>query len=90
MQDVAIVGISSISSAGVSGQEILKKMKEGITSISDISYFNFSGFSSNLAGSIDSEVWKEIKKISSTENIDISSALSIYSIKNLFDFSPAE
>lgn len=85
MQDVAIVGISSISSAGVSGQEILKKMKEGITSISDISYFDFSDFSSNLAGSIDSEVWKEIKKISSTENIDISSALSIYSIKNLFD-----
>ncbi|KZK08429.1 3-oxoacyl-(acyl-carrier-protein) synthase KASII [Lactococcus cremoris] len=85
MHDVAIVGISTISAAGSSKNEIIKKLKQGISSISDISYFDFSGFSSNLAGNIDSETWEKIKKIAIDEKIDISSALSIYSVKMLLE-----
>ncbi|WP_139008750.1 beta-ketoacyl synthase N-terminal-like domain-containing protein [Lactococcus lactis] len=85
MENVAIVGISSISSAGSSSNEILSKIKEGISSISEITYFDTTPFMSGVAGNISVGIWKEVMQISQDRDIDVSSALSILSIKKLIE-----
>lgn len=78
-----ITGIGITSSCGNSDDEINHHIGLGSSGISDITYFDTNDFIGKKAGSIDNQIWDHVKSISRNRNVDISSALSIYTIGKL-------
>lgn len=89
MSKVVISGISTISSAGTTLKQVKEKMQRGLSSISEIKYFDTKSFMGKMAGNLTSDTWREVMDIAHSHQIDLNSALAILSIKQLMqNFNP--
>ena len=78
-----ITGIGITSSCGNSIDEIKSQMGQGKSGISGINYFDTTDLMGGKVGNIDNSIWDKVDELSKSNNIDISSALSIYTIEKL-------
>lgn len=80
----AVITKMAITSAlGEDENEIHQRVMAFESGISKIDYFNTEQFMANIAGNLNHKTWDKVRKIAKDENIDNSSALTIYTIQKL-------
>lgn len=82
-----ITKMATTSSLGENFDAIHKKILNFDSGISKIDYFDTEPFMADLAGNLSHEIWDKVRNIATTEKIDNSSALTIYTINKLVEYS---
>lgn len=78
-----ITKMAVTSSLGENEDEIHERIMKFNSGISTIDYFDTDEFMSSIAGNLNHETWEKVRKIAIDENVDNSSALTIYTVNKL-------
>ncbi|QYU58950.1 3-oxoacyl-ACP synthase [Weissella confusa] len=78
-----ITKMAITSALGEDEHGIHSNIMEYESGVSSIDYFDTTPFMANVAGNIDHQTWDKVRELAKTNNIDNSSALSIYTLEKL-------